>query len=903
MSGGDMLADLLSDVRFRFRAIFRRAAVERELDDELRYHLEREAEKNARRGLDSEEAARRARIAFGGVDRVKEDARDARGVRVFETIVRDLRYATRGLRSRPGFTLAVVATLALGIGANTAMFGVVDRLMFRPPAYLRDPGTVNRINLGYTFRGKPYTNGAIEYKRYLDLVQGSSSVAQGAAIHSSKMAIGRGESAREMQVAMVTASYFSLFDARPALGRFFDSTEDAQPIGSPVVVLGNTLWRTRFGTRSDVIGQQLQVGSVNATIIGVAPEGFVGIDPSESAVAFLPVTTYANATFPDYTQNYEWGWLNVIVRRKPGVTVAAASTDLTHAYVRSWQAERALDGHPDADPVSSSRPHAIVSPIQNLRGPDGGRDAPIVLWISGVAAIVLLIACANVANLLLGRAFRRRREIAVRLALGVTRERLIAQLLTESLLLAFLAGVAGVLIGEAGQLVLRTLFLPNASTVGVLDDPRTILFACFVALIAGVLTGLAPALQSGRSDLTTSLKSGVREGGQQRSRTRSALLLAQGALSVFLLVGAGLFVRSLHNVASIHLGYDVEPLLYVSANLRGQHLSKAENKILKGRLAAEAATIPGVENVAQLLTVPLWESRSESFSTPGIDSAERLGHFSMQMGTVNYFRTMGTRIIRGRGFDSTDRRASPLVAVISEGMAHTLWPGQEALGRCIKFRSDTMPCTTVVGIAENIKANDVVGDERLQYYRSIEQNEPEDAAVFVRTKGEARPLAETVRKQLQALMPGASYVTVTPMHDVVDPSLSSWRMGATMFLLFGILALVLAAIGLYSVIAYNVAQRTQELGLRIALGAHARDVLRMILGEGLRFGLTGIIIGAMIALAAGHWVQPLLYGESAHDPLVYVAVAAVLAIVAVAASAIPALRAVRVDPSIALRTE
>jgi ABC-type antimicrobial peptide transport system permease subunit len=243
------------------------------------------------------------------------------------------------------------------------------------------------------------------------------------------------------------------------------------------------------------------------------------------------------------------------------------------------------------------------------------------------------------------------------------------------------------------------------------------------------------------------------------------------------------------------------------------------------------------------------------------------------------------------------------VIVVSEGMAETLWPGQNALGKCVRFDSDSIPCTSVVGIAENIKANDVVGEERLQYYRSLEQNPLEDASIFVRTRGDARPLAEGVRKQLQALMPGSSYVTVTPLRDIVDPALSSWRMGATMFLLFGLLALVLAAIGLYSVIAYNVAQRTQELGLRIALGAHARDLLRMVLGEGLRFGVLGIVIGVLIALAAGHWVQPLLYGESARDPLVFAAVAAVLAFVALAASAIPARRAMRLDPSIALRTE
>ena len=518
-------------------------------------------------------------------------------------------------------------------------------------------------------------------------------------------------------------------------------------------------------------------------------------------------------------------------------------------------------------------------------------------------AIVLLIACANVANLLLGRAFRRRREIAVRLALGVSRARLIAQLLTESVVLAVLAGAAGIFIGELGQIVLRREFLPKASSVGVLDDPRTLIFACLVALVAGLLTGLAPALQSGRSDLTSSLKAGVREGGHQRSRTRGALLLAQGALSVFLLVGAGLFVRSLHNVASIHLGYDVDPLLYVNVNMRGQTLSKDEERLLRTKLATRAATIAGVERVSQVLTVPLWQSRSESFSTPGIDSAERLGHFNLQMGSVDYFRTMGTRIVRGRSFDSTDRREAPKVAIVSQAMANKLWPHQEALGRCLKFGGDTMPCSTVVGIAENVRANDVIKDNNLEYYRSVEQSEPPDPAVFVRVRGDARPLAETVRKELQPLMPGASYVTVTPMHDIVDPALSSWRMGATMFLLFGILALTLAAIGLYSVIAYNVAQRTHELGLRIALGAHARDVLRMILGEGLRFGLAGIAIGVAIALAAGHWVQPMLYDESARDPLVFVAVAVVLVIAATAASAIPALRAMRVDPSVALRME
>jgi len=900
MSGPHMLADLWSDVRFRFRAIFHRAELERELDDELRFHLEHEAAKLERRGVPSDEALRRARLTFGGVDRVKEEARDARGVQLLENAMRDLRYAVRGLRSRPGFTLAVVATLALGIGANAAMFGVVDRLMFRPPPYLHDPASVSRVYLEYTFRNEKIEGGTTEYLRYLDLSRQSRAIAQSAVVHNAQLAVGVGEEATEMRVGIVSASFFDFFDARPVLGRYFNSSEDSLPAGAPVVVLGNALWKTRFGGRRDILGQQLQVGALNATIIGVAPQGFVGGDETEPVTAFIPLTTYAILNYPDFASNYSWGWLDMIIRRKPGVSVAQASADLSRAYGWSWNQERALD--PELDAVTAAKPHATVAPLQQLRGPEGGRDASIVLWISGVAAIVLLIACANVANLLLGRAFGRRREIAVRLALGVTRKRLIAQLLTESVVLAFLAGIAGIVIGEGGQSVLRSLFLPKSATVGVLDDPRTIVFAALVALLAGLLTGFAPALQSGRSDLTTALKSGVREGGPQRSRIRSGLLLAQGALSVFLLVGAGLFVRSLHNIVSVKLGYDVDPILFVATNLRGLKLDNKDAFLLSSRLAEESRAIPGVVSSSQIETVPFYRSRSRSFSTPGIDSASRLGHFQMQMGERDYFRTVGTRILTGRGFDSTDRRESPAVMIVSSAMARKLWPQQSALGKCIKF-DDTLPCTTVVGIAEDTKMKDVVNDHSMGYYLSIEQNQPEDASLFVRVRGDAESRAEPVRKHLQGLMPGTSYVTVMPMRQIVDPITSSWRMGATMFLLFGILAVVLAAIGLYSVIAYNVAQRTHELGLRIALGAHARDVLRMVLGEGLRFGLAGIAIGVAIALAAGHWVQPLLYDESARDPFVFVAVAAVLVLAATAASAIPAARAVRVDPSIALRTE
>ena len=560
MSAADMLTDLVSDLRFRCRALFRRAEIERELDDELRFHLERETAKLERRGLDSAEAGRRAHLEFGGVDRVKEEARDARGVRVLETMLRDLRYAIRGLRTRPGFALAVIVTLALGIGANAAMFGIVDRLMFRPLPLLRDPASVNRAYLSYSFRGERIKDGALEYRRYLDLAA-STTLSQSAAYFPTDLAIGTGQDAREMHVEIVSASFFDFFDARPVIGRFFDRATDSAQASVPVVVLGHALWKARFGGRRDILGQQLQVGSLNATIIGVAPEGFVGSDDTQPANAFIPITAYGKSELPGYADDYSWGWLTMIVRRNPGVTVDMASADLTRSYALSWEKERTLN--PERTPLALAQPKATVAPLQQLRGPDVDRKSSIILWICGVAAIVLLIACANVANLLLSRALKRRREIAVRLALGATRSRLMSQLLIESLTLASLAALAGVVVGEGSQSILSKLFLAKGTTVGVLDDPRTILFAGLAALLAGLLTGMAPALQSGRDDLVAALKSGAREGARHRSRTRSALLLVQGALSVFLLVGAGLFVRSLQNVASIRLGYNVDPLLTV----------------------------------------------------------------------------------------------------------------------------------------------------------------------------------------------------------------------------------------------------------------------------------------------------------------------------------------------------
>jgi len=901
-----MLAELMSDLHYRLRALFRRGRVEQELDQELRYHLEREAEKLTAQGLSAEEARRRARVAFGGVEQAKEASREGRGLIWLEAVWQDLRYAFRALGRNPVFTVGVILTLGLGIGANAAMFGIVDRLMFRPPPYLAAPERTNRVYLRYQFRGRDILNRSTEYRRYLDLAQWTNSFSVVTAFSNRGLAVGVGAEARERPVSVVSGNFFELFDAPPVLGRYFTAAEDTVPVGAPVAVLGYGYWQAQYGGRPDVLGQTVQVGVSRYTVIGVAPRGFVGLTDEAPPALFIPLTTYAGtfrggSTFNRYYTTYSWGWLQVAGVRKPGVSSEAAQADLTEAYRRSWLAER--EQSPENPGVEDARPTAIAGPVQMERGPQQSNVSKVAAWVSGVAFIVLLIACANVANLFLARALRRRREVALRLALGVSRRRLGLQLLTESLLLSGSGGLAGVLVGYWGGAFLKRQFLPDAGFTQSLTDARTLVFAAALAILAGVLTGLAPILQARRTDLNESLKAGARESGARRSWMRTGLLLVQGVLSVVLLVGAGLFVRSLDKVRHLRLGYDVDPVLYVSPNFRGEQLSDEQRAALAVRLMEAARTVPGVTNASLALTVPLADTWAQGLFVAGIDSVDRLGQFTLQAGSPEFFATMGTRVVRGRGFTADDRAQSPKVAVVSQAMAATLWPNQEPLGQCFRMSADTAPCVTVVGVAENIKQNSITDDPSLHYYLPIEQFNPASAVVFARTRGAAEALVETLRRELQPLMPGASYVSVTPMEEIVGPNFRSWQLGATMFLTFGGLALVLAAIGLYSVIAYDVAQRQRELGIRIAMGARLGDVVRLVMGDGLRFALTGVALGGVIVLVTGRWVGPLLYEQSPRDPLVLGVVSGALLAVAAVASALPTLRATRVDPTVALRTE
>jgi putative ABC transport system permease protein len=896
-----MFTELWSDVRYRVRALLRRAEVERELDDELRFHLARETERYEQLGYSRSEAERRARIAFGGVDRAKEESRDGRGTIWLETVMQDLRYAVRGLRRTPLFAGGVVLTLALGIGANATMFGIIDELLFRPPAYLRDPAHVHRVYLTRTRDRVSRTTAGFQFPRYRDLMRWTHSFSSAAAFTSRRLAVGDGEAARERVVVGASASYFGFFDATPSLGRFFTAAEDSVPAGAPVAVLGYGYWQQELGGRRDVLGQPLRIGHTLCTIIGVAPPGFRGVEEQQDPDLFIPLTTFGmDARGPSYVGNYGFHWLEMIVRRLPRVTSAAADADLTAAYERSWLVEAAKGGE---SPLALTNLRARIGPVQSARGPLAGPESKLAAWSGGVTLIVLLIACANVANLLLARATVRRREIALRRALGVGTGRLVRQLLTEAALLAVIGGAIGLAIAQWGGAAIRSAFLARDVGMAVAGDRRTLVVTLALTLVAALASGAAPVLHAARDDLSRMLVGAGRDTGLPTSRTRAVLLVMQAALSFVLLVGAGLFVRSLERVRALRLGYDVDPVLLVTDNRRGTPLDSVQHIALEDRLVSAAQRVPGVVGASVVSSVPFWGFEGRALYVAGIDSVDLLGNFDLQAVGPEYFNVMGTRILRGRAFDEHDLASSPAVTIVSAGMASALWPGQEPLGKCFRVETRSAPCATVVGVAEDLRLHSFTRPHEYIYYLPITQFAMSTGMLVVRVAGDANHFAEPVRRTLQKLMPGTSYVTVQRFATVIDPAMRSWSVGATIFVAFGTLALVLAALGLYSVIAYTVAQRRREIGVRIALGASSANVVGLVVRGGMRLIVVGIASGALAALLAGQGVSTLLFQETPNDPTVYLGVATVLLFVSVLATALPALAASRVDPNLCLRTD
>ena len=886
---------------FRRLAYWRRLSThDADLRDEMAHHREMIERDLVRRGVSPADASAEARRTMGNDTLMREEARAVWLWPSLDVLWKDATYTLRDLRRNPIFTVGVSLTLALGIGANAAMFSLVDRLLFRPPARMIDPATVHRVYLYRTSDGQERQRGSGIYARYLDLARWSASFSQTAGIALKTLAVGVGNETRLRNVAVVSAGFFGFFDAPPVIGRYFTAAEDAAPTPAPVAVLSRRIWETQFGSRTDVLGSRLQIDAVAYTIIGVAPDGLVGLWPYRPPAVFVPVATYAASRGrPDWATSYGTAFgLEIIVRRKPDVSIAAASADLTNALRRSYQAQGSTS-------LDLLRPRAVAASVLAERGPQPSSVARVATWLSGVTVIVLLIACANVANLILARTIRRRREIAVRIALGVSRARLFRQLLTEGILLALLGGGAGLAIAVWGGRVLTTVFLPGAEQTSLATDPRTLVFIASVALGVGVLTGLAPWAQVGRTNLTEDLKSGVREGGQRRRRLRKALVLTQCGLSVLLLVGAGLFVQSLRHVRDVRLGFDADSVLLVSLNMRDVNLDSAATVALRLRLLESVKDVRGVEYASLQESVPFAGMSSWPIFVSGIDSTSRLGEFHFNTISADYFRTMGTRIVRGRAIQQNDIDGARPVVVVGASMANALWPRQEPIGKCIRVGLvDTVPCRYVVGVAEDIHSQSIDAESKIHfYYMPAAQWKPQEGGLFVRTRGSPANLAEQVRRRLQREMPGTSFVTTTPLGDIVDATLRSWILGTTLFTGFGALALLLAAVGLYSVIAYDVTQRKHELGVRLALGAPQTGIVSLVVRDGVRVAIAGLVVGAIVAASVGRWIGPLLFRQSPHDPKVFALVGIVLFAVAVVASGIPALRAARVDARTALLAE
>ena len=889
----------------RVRYYVFRTRYDREMEEEMRFHLELRAAEHQHAGMSEDDARDAALRRFGNVTSLQEYRRSAVGFPSLDTIGQDLRYVLRAIRHSPGFSAMVVLTLGLGIGANAAMFGIVDRLLLRGPAHVVDSDRVVRI---YATQTDPSfgesTESVVGFVTYAHLRAAAHDFEDLAVYARTEATVGKGFDAHLVQLGRVSWNFFPLLGVRPRLGRFFGADEDHPPRGENVVVLDEGYWKRTFGADPTVLGKTIVIGGVTYTIIGVAPQGFTGVELARRD-AWVPISLTYWGPAADWSTSWDVNWLQIIGRLKPGITLEQAGVDATAAHQRSY------DG-----PSNHTMRTATMSmaPLRfNRRGLESTEDR-VARWLVAVAMIMLLIACSNVANLFLARAARRRREVAVRLALGISRRRLVRLLLAESVVLGFMGGAVGIIVAFAGGRFVRGVLLPNVAWTQATVDLRVLAVTALAAMATGVLVGLMPALHGTRLDLTSSLKSGVREGGMQRSRLRTMLTITQAALSVVLLVGAGLFVRSLWNVYGLHLGLEPGKVLTVAFDWptvaggsdQERKRERWRQNAFYDEALARARTIPGVERAAVVVGTPFQSSMSIDLRVPGRDSLPALpgGGPFIRAVSDDYFATAGTRVLRGRAFTAADVSGAARVTIVNETMARTLWPGRDAIGECLLM--DTMPCARVVGIVEDARRFNLREDPAMQYYIPLGEERAlgfGGRKMFIRPRGDAGTLAQTLRAEMLRLNPGIAFVTVESLQDSLDPQIRPWRLGATMFGLFGALALVVAAIGLYSVISYLVTQRTHELGVRIALGAPMGNIVVLVVRYGVGLASAGILIGTVLALNASRWIEPLLFETSPRNPMVFALVALVLLVVAFLASVVPAWRASRVDPIEALRAE
>jgi predicted permease len=815
--------------------------------------------------------------------------------------VPDLRYALRSLARRPGLTISAIVCLALGIGANATMFGIVDTLMLKPPAHVGDPGQLARIEFSQpaSALGGGATFSSTGYGTYEALRDHVSAFASVAAYFAMTTTLGRGEGARSIAAVLVTSSFFPTLRTQPALGRFFAPDEERDE-GTKTVVLSYELWKAQFNGDPSVLGRTVDVGLQPYTVIGVAPPQFTGIELKQ-VDAWLPIgaaTTMFTPGALSHDNNY---WLETVARFRDGVSRMVAAAQGTAAF----SGEHANDPYLKGTTVT-------FAPLEVGRAPSPGSDVKVALWLAAVSTLVLLIACANVANLLLARAASRSREIALRLCLGSGRWRLARQLLIEGVLLATAGTAAALLVTIWSSAFVRRVLIPDVPLLGHAISTRVLLFAAVAALVTGALCGLAPALFAARTDLNSVLKGMAFGAGRGRFLVHRALAVAQVTLTLVLLAGAGLFIQSLRNARNIQLGMDVDHVLYANVDFQSAGVPAADATAIYGRMLEQVKRVPGVLAASVSRGAPFRGASGKWVIVPGVpESIPHAGSASPMGFNVGpgYFEATGTRVISGRPFTGADFNASTHVVIINEAIAKRYWPRGNPVGTCVHLDDPkSTTCATVIGVVADAPLFKVAVKPLEQGFVPL-QPDSADArfqsvnVMEIRTAGDPAAAIPAIRHAMESADPDSPFPVIQPLRQILDPQYLPWKLGASMFSAFGLLALLLAAVGLYGILAYAVVQQTRELGIRAALGAQPERLMRGVVLSGLTTTIIGVGLGIIAALAGGKAIAHLLNGVSPRDPVVLAGAALVLLVVTLAASYVPARRATRVDPMVALREE
>jgi len=893
-----------------WQRLFRRRKLDEELEKELSFHLEQHTSDLIEQGYSPSEARRRARLALGGPEQVKELCREARGTRWLYDLGRDLRYGLRILAKQPGFTLVAVLTLGLGIGVNTAILSAVNGFILRPLSAER-PEELLAPYWGRKADGQVWNR--FSYANYVDVREQNKSFEDLCAYTWAAAGVSSGESHNAVEGSraevvygeLVSGNYFEVMGVKPILGRGFLPEEDRTPNTHPVVVLSHYSWQKRFNADPNIVGKSVYLNGTAFTVVGVAPESFLGSVYYFRQGYWVPMMMAQKfSRRADWPTDRGYQTVNLYGRLKPGVTMAQAEADL------NLVAENLGKLYPKEDGDTK---------IQLRREVDGRYEgATRVMRYGGmlalcVSGLVLLLACANVANLMLARAATRTREIGIRLAVGASRGRVVRQLLTESVLLSLAGGLLGWAFAYMGAGWAQASFppVPYPANFDLAPDAYVLKWMLAVSTLTGVLFGLAPAVLASRTDLVNVIKGGAARltHGRRRLNLRGALVVAQVTISLVVLVCAGLFIRSLGKVRETDPGYQTGNLVTMMINLDLLAYDQQASLRFFPELQKRVEALPGVRSAAFASEMPLMDSRQSRgpvVKEGELDPPPNQGVISeCSLVTPKYFETLRMPLVRGRDFTDRDDLNAPRVVIVNQAFARKFYGGEdEALGKRFRFSQGT-PLMEIVGVARDGYYDNLYNDHQIYMFLPAYQN-PRARMTFIvgaQSAADLRGLVESARGEI-ARMDGRLPVFGVMMAEE-NLSLAYWapRVAAGMASTFGVLALVLATMGLYSVMTYTVSQRTHEIGVRMALGAALRDVVKLVVGQGMRMALVGVALGLAGAFALTRVLESLLLGVGTTDPVTFVGVALLLALVALLACYLPARRAARVNPLVALRHE